>query len=113
MKEYPSKLTVVFFYSLIVSILAAIVEAFIEPNSSAWKIKPDIALVSILCSGVFGSCLSNSVHTWVIRLKGPLFVAMFKTLSIAIAVGMGVMFLGDDLYLGSLIGATIITIGCC
>lgn len=50
--------------------------------------------------GVLGSCLNNSVHTWTLRLKGPLFVSMFKPLSIAIAVAMGVMFLGDDLYLG-------------
>ncbi|KAD3641048.1 hypothetical protein R6Q59_003704 [Mikania micrantha] len=111
MKEYPAELTVVFVYNLIVSLSAAIVGAFTEPDSSAWTIKPDIALASILCSGVLGSCLNNSVHTWALRLKGPLFVAMFKPLSIAIAVAMGVMFLGDDLYLGSVIGATIISIG--
>lgn len=111
MKEYPAELTVVFFYNLIVSILAAIVGVFTEPDSSSWTIKPDIALASILCSGVLGSCLNNSVHTWALRLKGPLFVSMFKPLSIAIAVAMGVMFLGDDLYLGSVIGATIISIG--
>ncbi|KAI3503408.1 hypothetical protein L1887_31849 [Cichorium endivia] len=111
MKEYPSELTVVFFYNLIVSILAAIVGSFTEPDSSAWKLKPDIALASILCSGVLGSCVNNSVHTWALRLKGPLFVAMFKPLSIAIAVALGVLFLGDDLYLGSVIGATIISIG--
>ncbi|KAM0058157.1 putative EamA domain-containing protein [Helianthus debilis subsp. tardiflorus] len=111
MKEYPAELTVVFFYNLIVSLLAMIVGAFTEPDSSAWRIKPDIALASILCSGVLGSCLNNSVHTWALRVKGPLFVAMFKPLSIAIAVAMGVMFLGDDLYLGSVIGATIISIG--
>jgi H+/gluconate symporter-like permease len=36
---------------------------------------------------------------------------MFKPLSIAIAVAMGVIFLRDSLYIGSLIGATVITIG--
>ncbi|XP_076896969.1 WAT1-related protein At3g28050-like [Bidens hawaiensis] len=111
MKEYPAELTVVFFYNFIVSLLAAIVGVFSEPDSSAWRIKPNIALASILCSGVLGSGLNNSVHTWALRIKGPLFVAMFKPLSIAIAVAMGVMFLGDDLYLGSVIGATIISIG--
>lgn len=50
MKEYPAELTVVFFYNLIVSILAAIVGLITEPNLSAWKIKPDIALASIMCS---------------------------------------------------------------
>ncbi|XP_059670189.1 WAT1-related protein At3g28050-like [Cornus florida] len=111
MKEYPAELTVVFFYNLIVSILAAIVGFITEPNWSAWRIKFDIALLSIVCSGVFGSCLNNSVHTWAIRLKGPVYVAMFKPLSIVIAVAMGVMFLGDTLYLGSVVGATIISIG--
>ncbi|KAJ0111719.1 hypothetical protein Patl1_02688 [Pistacia atlantica] len=63
-----------------------------------------------LC-GLFGSCMNNTVHTWALRLKEPVFIAMFKLLSIAIAVAMSVMFLGDILYLGSLIGATIISIG--
>ncbi|XVF14138.1 hypothetical protein REPUB_Repub09cG0031600 [Reevesia pubescens] len=111
MKEYPAELTVVFFYNLCVSFIAAIVGLATERNASAWKIRPDIALASVVCSGLFGSCLNNTVHTWALRLKGPVFVAMFKPLSIAIAVAMGVMFLGDTLHLGSLIGATIISIG--
>lgn len=111
MKEYPAELTVVFFYNLTVSIIAAIVALITEGTSSAWLVRPNIALASILCSGLLGSCLNNTVHTWALHLKGPVFVAMFKPLSIAIAVAMGVMFLGDTLYLGSVIGATIISIG--
>ncbi|GMN42459.1 hypothetical protein TIFTF001_011664 [Ficus carica] len=111
MKEYPNEFTVVFFYNLFVSILAAIVGLILEPDSSAWKLKPGIALASVLCSGVFGSFLNNTVHTWVLRLKGPVYVAMFKPLSIAIAAAMGFIFLGETLHLGSLIGATTISIG--
>ncbi|KAI4352702.1 hypothetical protein L6164_006926 [Bauhinia variegata] len=111
MKVYPDEVTVVFFYNLSVSIMSAVVGLFTEPNASAWKIRPDTALASILCSGIFGSFLNNTVHTWALRIKGAVYVAMFKPLSIAIAVAMGVMFLGDTLYLGSLIGATIISIG--
>ncbi|KAE8666113.1 Nodulin MtN21 /EamA-like transporter family protein isoform 2 [Hibiscus syriacus] len=118
--------------------IAAIVGLATERDSSSWRLRPDIALASVVCSGLFGSCLKNMVHTWALRLEGPVFVAMFKPLSIAIAVGMGVMFLGDTLYLGrqvfciilygfsykkwktvmngflyicSIIGATIISIG--
>ncbi|MED6172938.1 hypothetical protein PIB30_054579 [Stylosanthes scabra] len=111
MKVYPAELTVVFYYNLCVSVMAAIVGIFTETNPSAWKIGVDMALASVLCSGIFGSFLNNAVHTWVLRIKGPVYVAMFKPLSIAIAVAMGVMFLGDSLHLGSLIGATIISIG--
>nr|GEV31598.1 WAT1-related protein At3g28050-like [Tanacetum cinerariifolium] len=111
LQEYPAKLTVVFFYDLVVCNLSAIMACFTEPDSSAWKIKLDIVLVTILCAGAFGSCMNNSIHTWALNLKGPLFVAMFKPLSIAIAVVMGVLFLGDNLYLGSVIGAAIISTG--
>lgn len=86
--------------------------------------------------GIFGSFLGNTIHTWAIRMKGPVYVAMFKPLAIVIAVAMGVAILGDSLYLGryklslyaflfsvhfaspyscchgrSVIGATIISIG--
>ncbi|CAN1272773.1 WAT1-related protein At3g28050 [Linum perenne] len=112
MKEYPAELTVVFFYNLVVSIVAAVVALITEgTSSSAWILRPNVALASVFCSGLLGSCLNNSVHTWALRIKGPVFVAMFKPLSIVIAVAMGVMFLGDTLYLGSLIGAAIISIG--
>ncbi|XP_023638072.1 WAT1-related protein At3g28050 [Capsella rubella] len=88
-----------------VSFWTALVTLFTEGSDlGVWKIKPNIALVSIVCSGLFGSCINNTIHTWALRIKGPLFVAMFKPLSIAIAVAMGVIFLRDSLYIGSLIG---------
>ncbi|RAL46872.1 hypothetical protein DM860_005151 [Cuscuta australis] len=111
MKVYPAELTVVFFYNLIVSVLAAIVGAFMVPDLTKWKIRLDISLASIICSGIFGSFVNNTIHTWALRVKGPVYVAMFKPLSIAIAVAMGVVILGDTLYLGSIIGSTIIAIG--
>uniref|UniRef100_A0A2P2JZ33 WAT1-related protein n=2 Tax=Rhizophora mucronata TaxID=61149 RepID=A0A2P2JZ33_RHIMU len=111
MKEYPAELTVVFFYNLLVSIIAAIVALITEGTSSAWIVEPNIGLASIICSGLFGCCLNNAIHTWALHLKGPFFVAMFKPLSIGIAVAMGFMFLGDTLHLGSLIGAITISIG--
>ncbi|XP_050223078.1 WAT1-related protein At3g28050-like [Mercurialis annua] len=111
MEEYPAETTVVFFYNLTVSFVAAIAALIIEGPSSAWIVSPNIALASIFCTGLFGSCLNNTIHTWALHLKGPVFVAMFKPLSIAIAVAMGVVLLGDSLHLGSLIGATIISVG--
>ncbi|XP_051121004.1 WAT1-related protein At3g28050-like [Andrographis paniculata] len=111
MKEYPAELTVVFFYTSFVSIIAAVAGVFMEPKSSQWIIKPNVALASMLCSGVLGCCVNNVVHTWALHLRGPVYVAMFKPLSIAIAAAMGVAVLGDTLYLGSIIGATIIAVG--
>ncbi|KAJ0635998.1 hypothetical protein HanOQP8_Chr17g0656971 [Helianthus annuus] len=43
--------------------------------------------------------------------KGPIFVSMFKPISMVIAVIMGMLFLGDVLHLGSVIGAVVIALG--
>ncbi|KAL0350977.1 UNVERIFIED_CONTAM: WAT1-related protein [Sesamum radiatum] len=58
-----------------------------------------------------GSGFAIMVNTWGLHMKGPVYVAMFRPLSIAIAAIMGVIFLGDDLYLGSVIGSIVITMG--
>ncbi|CAI0455882.1 unnamed protein product [Linum tenue] len=112
MEEYPAELTVTFLYDLVVCVFAAVVALIAEGTSSnAWLLSSRIAFASVLCSGVFGSCMSNAIDAWALRVKGPLFVAMFSPFSMVIAVVMGVVFLGDPLLLGSLIGATIISAG--
>ncbi|XP_047322124.1 WAT1-related protein At3g28050-like [Impatiens glandulifera] len=111
MKEYPDETSVIFFYNLCVSILAAFVGLFTERDVNSWRIGLNIGLASVLCSGVFGSFLNNVIHSWALRKKGPVYVTMFKPLSIAIAVAMGVVLLGDTLYLGSIVGAMIISVG--
>ncbi|KAM7508133.1 hypothetical protein LguiA_018586 [Lonicera macranthoides] len=110
-KEYPAELLVVFFYSLSSTIISAPVCLIMEPNLSAWKLKVDIGLIAILYSGIVGSSFGISVHTWGLHVKGPVYVALFRPLSIAIAAVMGVIFLGDALYLGSVVGAIIISFG--
>ncbi|KAL7256831.1 hypothetical protein ACSBR1_010716 [Camellia fascicularis] len=110
-EEYPDEITVVFFYCFFGTIQCTIFSLIAERNPTAWILTPGVEMISIVFSGIFGSFLNNAVHTWVLRVRGPVYVAMFKPLSIAIAVAMGVIFLGDTLYLGSIVGATIISVG--
>jgi len=102
---------VVFLYNLCATIISAPVCLLAEANTSAWRLRPDITLVAIIYSGFAGSCLSAVVHTWGLHLKGPVYISIFKPLSIVIAAAMGVIFLGDALYLGSVVGATILSVG--
>lgn len=90
--------------------MAAIVTFIAENDASVWTPRLGIELISILCGAVIVSIL-NIVDTWACRLKGPVFVAMFKPLQMIIAVIMGVSFLGDVLHLGSVIGGSIIALG--
>ncbi|RZB91436.1 WAT1-related protein isoform B [Glycine soja] len=62
-------------------------------------------------NAIFGVSLRSIVHIWVMRKKGPLYVAMFKPIGIIFAVIMGIAFLGDSIYLGSVLGVAITVIG--
>ncbi|XWS40777.1 hypothetical protein CRYUN_Cryun17cG0024600 [Craigia yunnanensis] len=111
MKIYPEEIVVNFFYNFSVAFISLPVCLLAEPNLSSWRLTPSIAVVSVLYSGLFGFSFSSAVHTWGIRLKGPVFVAIFRPTSIVIAVVMSAIFLGEAVYLGSVIGAVILTTG--
>lgn len=53
------------------------------------------------------------VHVWCLHKKGPVYVAMFKPLGIVIAAALGVLFLGDALYLGRYVVKKTSTRGLC
>ncbi|KAI9175127.1 hypothetical protein LWI28_027786 [Acer negundo] len=111
LKGYPSEITMVSFYSFFGAIQCAILTLIAERKPNAWKLKPDIELISVIYSAVFGNVVTYSVLAWCIRRKGPVFVAMFKPLGISIAAFLGVIFLGDTLHIGSIVGAIVIVVG--
>ncbi|XP_017974433.1 PREDICTED: WAT1-related protein At5g40240-like [Theobroma cacao] len=111
MKIYPEEMIVTFIYNLSLTILSVPVCFLAESNMSSWRPTPSIVAASILYSGLFALNFSCGVHSWGVRLKGPVYVAIFKPLSIVIAAIMSAFFLGDALYLGSVIGALILSAG--
>lgn len=50
MKEFPEEATVIFFYNLTVAIIAAVVGVIFETDPSAWILRQNTALASVLCS---------------------------------------------------------------
>ncbi|KAF8112021.1 hypothetical protein N665_0069s0047 [Sinapis alba] len=111
METYPDEIRVVFFYNVFATLISAPVCLFLESNLTSWVLKPDISLAAIVYSGFFVSMFSAVTHTWGLHLKGPVYISLFRPLSIAIAVAMGAIFLGDALHLGSVIGSIILCFG--
>ncbi|CAA7032065.1 unnamed protein product [Microthlaspi erraticum] len=111
MREYPSEFALALSHNVCVSISCAFVSIFAEKNNpSAWTMKAKIMLICIVATGMVNST-GYVVESWTVRHKGPFFLAMFRPLSILTAVVLGAIFLGDSLYLGSVIGGTFISIG--
>ncbi|KAE8699668.1 Nodulin MtN21 /EamA-like transporter family protein, putative isoform 1 [Hibiscus syriacus] len=111
MKLYSDEFVVTFFYNLSVALLAIPVGLVAELQTSSWRLTDSASVVAVLYTGIFGYSFSAVVHTWGVRLKGPVFVAIFAPTSIVIAAVMSAIFLGEAIYLGSVIGAVIITAG--
>uniref|UniRef100_A0A6N2LGE3 WAT1-related protein n=1 Tax=Salix viminalis TaxID=40686 RepID=A0A6N2LGE3_SALVM len=111
LKECPSEMVMVFFFCFFGTIQTSIVSLIAERNTSAWKLRPDIELISIIYSAVVGGAVTFGVVAWCIHKKGPFFVAMFKPVGIAAAAFLGVSFLGDTLHVGCIVGAIIIVAG--
>ncbi|XP_058185535.1 WAT1-related protein At5g40230-like isoform X1 [Rhododendron vialii] len=109
-RKYPAEFVLVFVYNVCLTLISAPVCLFLEPNSHKWELRADISLVAVLYAGVIGAS-GIVVHIWGLRVKGPVYVASFRPLSIAIAAVMGVIYLGDSLYLGCVIGAIAISVG--
>ncbi|CAK9322597.1 unnamed protein product [Citrullus colocynthis] len=111
MNIYPDELVVVCLFYVFEVIIAAPICLLAEGNIGAWKLKNSLEVVAVLNSGCVGQSFVSAIHTWGVHVKGPVYVSSFRPLSIAIAAATGVIFLGDDLHLGSVIGAMIIASG--
>ncbi|KAL5793134.1 hypothetical protein ACOSP7_001728 [Xanthoceras sorbifolium] len=111
LKEYPDKMTLVFFTCFFGTIQCSIVSLVAERNPIAWKVHSGIEMIAIVYAAIVGTVYRTSVIAWCLHKKGPVFVALFKPFGTAIAVAMTVMLLGETPHLGSLIGATVIAFG--
>ncbi|KAK3018282.1 hypothetical protein RJ639_003550, partial [Escallonia herrerae] len=110
-KVFPEKITIIFFLCFFSTILCGTYSLIVERNLKSWKLRADMEMIAILYSAIFAVVFRNGVYAWCLQDKGPVYVAMFKPLAIVIAVVTGVLFLGETLYIGSVIGAIIITLG--
>ncbi|KAM1712725.1 hypothetical protein ACFX13_023884 [Malus domestica] len=111
-KDYPEEMTIVFFYTMFLTIQCTVISLIVERNNlNAWKLELPIEIITIVYAAICVSVFRISVHVWCLHKKGPVYVAMFSPLGIAIAAVLVVVFLGDTFYLGSLIGSIVISVG--
>ncbi|PSS28647.1 WAT1-related protein [Actinidia chinensis var. chinensis] len=111
LKQFKAELIIVFFYSLFVAIISAIFSLVVERDFGAWSLQPPVRLLAILYSGIVGCAIQLSIAMWCLRKKGPLFCAVFQPLGIVIGAAVDIIFFGDILCMGMLVGSIVIVIG--
>ncbi|KAL6547255.1 hypothetical protein OROMI_022976 [Orobanche minor] len=104
LKIYPTKMIVVAVYCLFVTMQSAIVALIAEKDLTAWKLEAEMV-------GIINITFRLYMMSWCLSKTGPLFVSLFNPLTIVISVVIGVIFLHEVLYFGSVVGAVILVIG--
>ncbi|KAF3662401.1 putative serine/threonine-protein kinase PBS1-like [Capsicum annuum] len=110
LKKYPTELILMLFYSCCIAILCAISSLVTERDRNSWSLSPRSRLMALLYSGLFGNVFQLCIGSWCIKKKGPFFIVVFQPLGTVIALGAS-MFMGEIIYVGSLVGSIIIVVG--
>ncbi|XP_051146151.1 WAT1-related protein At5g40240-like [Andrographis paniculata] len=111
LKKCPAELILMLFYSCFVAILSAATSMVIEKNHDAWSLKDKTRLIPVIYSALFGNVFQVSIIMWCVKRRGPLFVSVFHPLGVIFAIAMGIILLGESMYLGSIVGSIVVVIG--
>ncbi|KAF4394744.1 hypothetical protein F8388_015650 [Cannabis sativa] len=92
---------------------SALLSALIfETDLNAWKLNLNSTeLLLIVLTASFMGIIRSCVHLWCMRMKGPLYVPMFKPFGVVFATIFGTSLPASTLCYGSVIGTAIVGMG--
>ncbi|XP_010940523.1 protein WALLS ARE THIN 1 [Elaeis guineensis] len=111
LKKYPARLSVTSYTCFFGVIQFLVIAAFIERDSEAWIFHSGTELFTILYAGFIASGVAFAVQIWCIDRGGPVFVAVYQPVQTLVVAIMASIALGEQFYLGGIIGAILIIAG--
>ncbi|OVA20376.1 Drug/metabolite transporter [Macleaya cordata] len=111
LKKYPARLSVTSctcFFGVLQFLAIALV---VERESQAWLIHSGGELLSVFYAGFVASGIAFAVQIWCIDRGGPVFVAVYQPVQTLVVAIMASIALGEEFYLGGIIGAVLIIVG--
>ncbi|CAE5964235.1 unnamed protein product [Arabidopsis arenosa] len=111
LKSYPARLSVTSYTCFFGIIQFLIIAAFCERESQAWVFHSGWELFTILYAGIVASGIAFAVQIWCIDRGGPVFVAVYQPVQTLVVAIMASIALGEEFYLGGIIGAVLIIAG--
>ncbi|KAK9758321.1 hypothetical protein RND81_01G222900 [Saponaria officinalis] len=111
LKKYPARLSVTSYTCFFGLIQFLIIAAFFERDIDAWKFHSGSEVFTIMYAGVVASGIAFAVQIWCIDRGGPVFVAVYQPVQTLVVAIMASIALGEEFYLGGIIGAVLIITG--
>ncbi|KAK9270970.1 hypothetical protein L1049_026558 [Liquidambar formosana] len=111
LKKYPARLSVTSYTCFFGVLQFLIIAAFLERDAQAWLVHSGGELFSVFYAGVVASGIAFAVQIWCIDRGGPVFVAVYQPVQTLVVAIMASVALGEEFYLGGIIGAVLIITG--
>ncbi|KAB2628489.1 WAT1-related protein [Pyrus ussuriensis x Pyrus communis] len=100
-RDYPCQYSSTALMSIMASMQSTVFPLCRERDWSQWKLGWDIKLFTAVYSGVITSGLVLTLTAWCVRMRGPLFVAIFNPLGLLLVGLAATLLLDEKLPLGS------------
>ncbi|KAL6224547.1 hypothetical protein ACLB2K_003402 [Fragaria x ananassa] len=121
LKNYPARLSVSSFTCFFGILQCSAIAGIVERESQAWQIHSGGEVFAILyayymeecekVSMLVASALAFAIQIWVIEKGGPVFVSVYLPLQTLLVALMASVILGEQFYMGGIIGAVLIVAG--
>ncbi|KZV38176.1 hypothetical protein F511_41768 [Dorcoceras hygrometricum] len=110
-EKYPCHYSSTALISIMGSIQAGVYALCTERDWSQWKLGWDFKLLIVAYMGIVGSGIIWVLIMSCLRMRGPLFVSVFNPLLLVLVAISCSLFFEEKLYLGTVLGSTIIICG--
>ncbi|KAI9097793.1 hypothetical protein K1719_025564 [Acacia pycnantha] len=111
LKVYPAEISLAAWICVMGVVEGSIATFVMERDLSVWVIGWDSRLLACVYSGVVCSGMAYYVQGVVTRERGPVFLTSFSPLIMIITAALGSFVLGEQVHVGSIIGAILIVFG--
>ncbi|XP_050375724.1 protein WALLS ARE THIN 1-like [Argentina anserina] len=111
LKNYPARLSVSSFTCFFGILQCSAIAGIVERDSLSWEVHSGVEVFAILYAGVVASAMAFAIQIWVVEKGGPVFFAVYLPLQTLLVALMASAILGEQFYLGGIIGAVLIVTG--
>ncbi|KAL1354880.1 hypothetical protein HN51_006933 [Arachis hypogaea] len=111
LKKYSSPLSVSAFTCFFGILQFATIAAFFERDYKAWQFNSSSEIYSVLYAGLVSSGIAAAIQIWAIAKGGPVFASIYLPLQTLMVALMASILLGEEFFLGGIIGALLIITG--
>ncbi|XP_058085902.1 WAT1-related protein At1g43650-like [Magnolia sinica] len=107
-KVYPSMYWATMLSCLAGCIQSTIVGIAIDRRKATWRLGWDLQLLTIVYSAVFSTGANFCLISWAVAKRGPTYPSMFNPLSLIFVTILESFFMGEEIFIGSILGMIMI-----